>query len=65
MMVLTFEQQKELSLLKHDLAMKEKDKQLIAQQQEHNDKMARLNKLEEVMRTTNKAELIKIMKEVM
>lgn len=64
-MVLTFEQQKELSLLKHDLAMKEKDKQLIAQQQEHNDKMARLNKLEEVMRTTNKAELIKIMKEVM
>lgn len=65
MMVLSFEQQKELTLLKHDLTMKEKEKQLIAQQQEHNDKMARLNKLEEIMKLTNKQELIKVLKEVM
>jgi hypothetical protein len=64
-MVLTFDQQKELTLLKHDLALKEKEKQLINEQQEHNDKMQRLNKLEEIMKLTNKQELIKVLKEVM
>lgn len=63
-MVLTYEQQKALMELKHELLKKEKDQQLIHEEQEHNRKMARLNKLEEIMKLSSRDALIKLLQEV-